>query len=552
MRAENIAKRLNLLPAILAVALALMLLAACGAEPEPTYPATEAPATFAPNAMGTPTAAAPASQDSPTPTAAAEPEPADTRNALSFEEYLTFCKSVSEEEETFDWDVTNKDVSASFAEDLAEWEAVSPPAEVAEWHDQVATVLGNVVGLFDNLPEDDPLDFETLILAAAMVERDVAEAAANLPSEIALQMEAAGCEILGEGQDTIGGDKLGSDFIEADQSVGTFRSFLETAKVGDYQVLVYESSHDTPGETLLVARITNVGEENLDYPDCAVHMDLQDQAGISYENSQCFLQLVLGHDDIPPGEAALYSLIYQTPEGATGLIWKFSTGTVGADFLLEDLAAVDDHGDDFDSATPISVGVAVDGVLGHYDDTDFFRFTVEKGHFYQVDTTLDTEPVWLEAHVPDADNPGELVWADLQNGWEASASGDSYIAVGTRFGPDAWNGSYTLTITEIVGDHASTIDGATAVSVGEPVEGVIDWEGDLDYFRFTANAGETYRFDVALGTLPDSHVRVLNSEGDVLETPFDRWEAEESGEYYVEVRGFLGEGTYTLTVTLYQ
>ena len=221
---------------------------------------------------------------------------------------------------------------------------------------------------------------------------------------------------------------------------------------------------------------------------------------------------------------------------------------------------VDDHGDDFDSATTISVGVAVDGVVEHGNDRDFFRFAVEQGHFYQVDTTLETEPVWLEAHVPDVDSPGELVWADLQYGWEASVSGEAYFEVSGG----GWTGSYTLTVNDLVDDHSNTIVGATAVSVGESVEGVIDRRGDLDYFRFTAEAGETYHFDVALGTLPDWNVEVLNSEGDVLETrlwnrheggSFTAWEAEESGEYYVAVRGgFLGweVGTYTLTVTLDQ
>ncbi len=228
-------------------------------------------------------------------------------------------------------------------------------------------------------------------------------------------------------------------------------------------------------------------------------------------------------------------------------------------------SSADDHGDDFESATSVSVGVAVDGVLDHDGDMDFFRFAAEEGHFYQVDTTLDAESAWLEAHVPDADSPGQLVRADPRNGWEAQASGDSYIAVGTRFGPDVWEGSYTLTITELVDDRGSSIDGATAVSLGEPVEGVIGWTGDRDYFRFTAEAGETYHFDAALGTRPTRNLEVLNSDGDVLETKLwaryeggvligsvIAWEAEESGDYYVEVRGgFLGSqiGAYTLTIT---
>ena len=48
------------------------------------------------------------------------------------------------------------------------------------------------------------------------------------------------------------------------------------------------------------------------------------------------------------------------------------------------------------------------------------------------------------------------------------------------------------------------LDGATASQRwGRPVEGVMDWEDDLDYFRFTAEEGQTYRIEVELDTLPE-------------------------------------------------
>ena len=54
-------------------------------------------------------------------------------------------------------------------------------------------------------------------------------------------------------------------------------------------------------------------------------------------------------------------------------------------------------------------------------------------------------------------------------------------------------GSYTLTVSHstIVDDHGNDIDDATVAAVAVDVEGVIDYEGDSDYFRFTAEEGQT-------------------------------------------------------------
>ena len=64
-------------------------------------------------------------------------------------------------------------------------------------------------------------------------------------------------------------------------------------------------------------------------------------------------------------------------------------------------------------------------------------------------------------------------------------------------------GTYTLTVSHstIVDDHGNDIDDATVAAVGADVEGVIDYEGDSDYFRFTAEEGQLYQVDVALWAL---------------------------------------------------
>ena len=55
-------------------------------------------------------------------------------------------------------------------------------------------------------------------------------------------------------------------------------------------------------------------------------------------------------------------------------------------------------------------------------------------------------------------------------------------------------------------DHGNDIDDATAIRVGADVRGALDYDGDIDFFRFQAEQGQSYQIDVALGTLHDSTV----------------------------------------------
>ena len=115
-------------------------------------------------------------------------------------------------------------------------------------------------------------------------------------------------------------------------------------------------------------------------------------------------------------------------------------------------------------------------------------------------------------------------------------------------------------------DHGNAIDGATSAAVGVDVEGVIDYEGDSDYFRFTAEEGRLYQIDVTLGTLPDSYLSLyvemvgpetwgVEANDDYEDSVASRiiWEAPESGNYYIRVNGgvrYDQVGSYTLTVSI--
>ena len=220
--------------------------------------------------------------------------------------------------------------------------------------------------------------------------------------------------------------------------------------------------------------------------------------------------------------------------------------------------ATDDHGNDIDDATAIRVGAEVRGAVDYDDDFDYFRFQAERGQSYQIDVapgTLDDSIVNLfdsDGWFLDTnDDYGDTYASRLY--WEAPSSGERYVAV-EGYGI----GTYTLTVSLIVDDHGNSEGDATAIRVGADVLGALDYDGDIDFFRFQAERGQSYQIDVALGTLDDSIVNLFDSDGWFLDTNDDyegtyasrlSWYAPSSGERYVAVEGY-GIGTYTLTVSL--
>ena len=355
--------------------------------------------------------------------------PASTPAAatLSLDVYLTLCAPT--EQDLAD-DATYGDFSSVVGAEADRLEALTPPAELSEWHSQFVESFRKVQAILDTQPKDDVMDFAGLILIAAVsadyVEK-LGEVSARLPEDVLQQMIEAGC---------------------------------------------------------------------------------------------------IDPEDLPENYEAV----------------------------------PDDHGNDIGDATAIRVGADVRGALDYDDDIDFFRFQAERGQSYQIDValgTLDDSMVELYdvdwSFLDSNDDYGETNASRLN--WEAPSSGERYVAVG-GYGI----GTYTLTVSlsDLIDDHGNSEGEATAIRVGADVRGALDYDDDIDFFRFQAERGQTYRIDVALGTLDDSIVDLYDTDWSFLDTNDDYgdtiasrlyWEAPSSGERYVAVYGY-GTGTYTLTVSL--
>ena len=179
-------------------------------------------------------------------------------------------------------------------------EAVIPPAEVAEWHNKLLSVLQNVIDILDQLPEDDTIDFETALLVALTVQADMEEVEANLPDDVRRQMVSAGC-IEGTSIEGTSADR----FDETEVLVGTF-GVGESVRVGDYLVELTDAYMEDAGTVSLEVTIQNAGGSPVPMPDWDTQMSLQDQDGYRYDRASASRNAL--SDQISPDATGLLLL----------------------------------------------------------------------------------------------------------------------------------------------------------------------------------------------------------------------------------------------------
>ncbi|MEX5728137.1 Ca2+-binding RTX toxin-like protein [Rhodovulum iodosum] len=241
-------------------------------------------------------------------------------------------------------------------------------------------------------------------------------------------------------------------------------------------------------------------------------------------------------------------------------------------------------GDDFASDTgtsgAVSVGGAATGEIEEADDTDWFAVTLASGGSYVFD--LEGTPTGAGT-LPDPyiegvyDSAGSFIAGayDDDGGlglnsrleFVASSGGTYYIAAGA-FGLNT--GTYTLSVTGVGGgtdDYADSTSTDGTVAVGGSSTGVIEEDGDRDWFAVTLQAGRSYQFDLegaqtSAGTLSDPYIRGLyDSAGDRISNTTDddggdglnsqmSYSAAATGTYYISAGAYgLNTGSYKVSVT---
>ena len=390
--------------------------------------------------------------------------------------------------------------------------------------------------MLDTQPKDDVVDFDSSLLIAAesaFIEK-LREAAARLPEDVRQRMIEADC---------IGPEDVPDDDEEVPDDHGNDIDDATGIRVG----ADVRGAMDYDGD---IDFFRFQAEQGQSYQIDVALGTLDDSIVELYDGDGAFLDT---NDDY--GDTLASRLYWNAPSSGERYIAVvgYGIGTYTLTVSLSDI--IDDHANSDGDATAIRVGADVRGALDYDGDIDFFRFQAERGQSYQIDValgTLDDSIVELydaDGSLLDINDDGERLF------WEAPSSGERYVFVG-GYGV----GTYTLTVSlsDVIDDHANSEGDATAIRVGADVRGALDYDGDVDFFRFQAEQGQSYQIDVALGTLYDSIVDLYDGDGSFLDTNDDHgdtyasrlfWEAPSSGERYIAVVG-SGIGTYTLTVSL--
>ena len=271
---------------------------------------------------------------------------------------------------------------------------------------------------------------------------------------------------------------------------------------------------------------------------------------------------------------------FTAEEDATYYVAAGSYQDTEGTYTLSVADVTDGVPDDFEAGTGttgvVAVGGSVTGDIEFHRDRDWFAVELDAGKRYRIDlegsSTGDStlyNPYLRGVH--DAD--GLLLAGTTDNNggagynsrvyFTAEDAGTYYVAAG------AWSdreGTYTLSVTEVMDDFAAGTETTGTVEVGGSATGEIEYYDDRDWFAVELDAGRTYQidlegYDTGAGTLgnPFLHgvydadgVRLpgtTNDNGGVARNSQLTFTAEDAGVYYVAA-GAKGsrEGAYTLSV----
>lgn len=234
----------------------------------------------------------------------------------------------------------------------------------------------------------------------------------------------------------------------------------------------------------------------------------------------------------------------------------------------------DDAGNGPDTRARIAPGRAVGGNIEYEGDVDWYRLAVRTGNRYRITLNgaddADTADGPLGdplLQVLDAEG-NQLAFNDDAEGTLNAAldfiprsNGDVFIEA--RAYADAYTGGYALNVTAErmpTDSIANTTSTRGRITLGESVNGNLDFPTDTDWYRVRLTAGESYRFTLNSDgeTGFDPMVRLFDSAGQEVAMDDDGGEglnsyleftAVTTGNYFVEARGFSEEavGAYTLS-----
>ena len=450
--------------------------------PSPTSTATPAVAP-APTATPTPTSAptnTPTPVPTPTPTMAPTntptPEPTPATATLPLGVYLTLCALL--EPELAD-DATFGELSSVIAAEADRLEALTPPAQLSEWHLLNIEAYRTAQAGVDTQPKDDVLvDNPTINAVGDDFVEKLREAAARVPKDVLQRMIEAGCidpDVVGDDYADVP-DGQGNDIDSATVAAATLsldvyltlcvtteEELADDATFGDFSPLFAAEADRlealTPPAQLSEWHLLNIEG----FRTIQAFVDLQPKDDV-IDIARFLLMAAISADS----EEKLRAAAARLPEDVRQQM--IEAGCIDPEDVLDDHEDVpDDHGNDIDDATVAAVGADVEGALDYDDDIDYFRFQAEQGQSYQIDVALGTlDDSIVELYDADGslldsnDDYGDTLASRLY--WNAPSSGERYVLVGGAY--TSSRGTYTLTVSHstIVDDHGDTAEDGVGVA----------------------------------------------------------------------------------------
>jgi hypothetical protein len=242
--------------------------------------------------------------------------------------------------------------------------------------------------------------------------------------------------------------------------------------------------------------------------------------------------------------------------------------------LVSHSTYTDDHGETFNTATPMEVGTYASGKMNYPGDVDYFSFYADEGKMYVLDIPKiiveEDEPIPEDLYSHDliSNNPfinlignGSMVRLIVEDKyspykWMCMESGYYFIVVG-HYGKDPANlpddGVYSLSVYEgkDYDDHGDSYDTATPISADTLYSGAMETFYDVDFFSFDATKGDSYYIETPL--LPSDKnglfdIYLYNPSGKMIAYSEFReisnrskihWTCENSGTYYIKAKYYI-------------
>jgi|GEM_PF-2766208 len=228
----------------------------------------------------------------------------------------------------------------------------------------------------------------------------------------------------------------------------------------------------------------------------------------------------------------------------------------------EPLSDIDDYGDSLSTANDINPGTNLNGEINDAGDVDWFKFTAARTGSYTVASNGNTD-MYGELYnasgyrlAYDDDGNGSRQFkmkTDLQ-------AGDTYYIKARHYNSSSGTGAYSLQVTEpplIVDDYSDSMSGATSIVPGVSTSGEINFNGDADWFKFTAARTGTYALTSSGNT--DMYGELYDTSGTKIGYDDDsngsrqfqiKKELQAGATYYLKARQYsTGTGAYSLNIT---